>query len=135
MARYAAKPAGSPLGERLQALITASGYSRTGLASATGVPVTTLKRLVTEESPNPRLETLTALSKALGVSITELLEGDAPTKEVDPKARDSLMREIDAFKGEVAVAAGRGALHHEDITLLRAVMDHAVEKNTRGEKH
>lgn len=135
MARYAPKPAGSPLGKRIEALISASGYSRTGLASATGVPVTTLKRLVTEASPNPRLETLTALSKALGVSIAELLEGDAPTKGHAPMEREALVKEVDAFKEEVSVAAARGALRHEDITLLRSVMDHAVAKNAHGEKH
>lgn len=132
MARYAAKPAGSPLGKRLEALIESRGMSRTGLAQATGVPVTTLKRLVTETAPNPRLETLTLLSKALGVSMAYLLEGEPQTAGKDPALRETLTREADTFKEEVARAVAQGRLAAEDLELLSQVLAHAVEKNARG---
>jgi transcriptional regulator with XRE-family HTH domain len=65
---------GSPEGEKIRRLRLKTGMSQEGLAQRVGVTTHTIWRLENGPTFNPRLETLRALAKALGVPLKELLD-------------------------------------------------------------
>jgi DNA-binding XRE family transcriptional regulator len=71
-------PADEPaMGQRIQKLRRAAGYSQTGLARATGIPVGTIKNWE-QGIRTPRIDSAAKVCKALGVSVEALLvENDA----------------------------------------------------------
>lgn len=61
--------------ERLSGLLKTSGMSENDLAKAAGVEYTTVHRIVTGETENPRKNSLIPLAKALNVSVEYLYSG------------------------------------------------------------
>lgn len=61
------------LGDRLRALRKVRGITQQQLAGAAGLSISALARLEHGEDPNPRLATLQALAKALGVKVADLI--------------------------------------------------------------
>lgn len=68
-----------PFAERLARLRDASGLSQAALADKASVPLGTLRNLEQGQRVNPRLTTLAALARALGMGIDELT-GFKPAK-------------------------------------------------------
>jgi len=64
----------SPEGEKIRRLRLKAGMSQESLAQRVGVTTHTIWRLENGPTFNPRLETLRALAKALGVPLEELLD-------------------------------------------------------------
>jgi transcriptional regulator with XRE-family HTH domain len=63
---------GPPEGERIRRLRLRAGMTQESLAQRVGVTTHTIWRLERGPTFNPRLETLRALAKALGVPLKEL---------------------------------------------------------------
>lgn len=61
-------------GERIRRLRLRAGMTQESLAQRVGVTTHTIWRLENSPTFNPRLETLRALAKALGVPLKELLD-------------------------------------------------------------
>lgn len=64
--------AAKPLSVRLKEAREAAGLTQLELATASGVAVATVSQLEQGRMANPRLDTLRALAKALGVTLDEL---------------------------------------------------------------
>ena len=64
----------SPEGRAVRRLRIKAGISQENLAQQVGVTTHTIWRLENKSSFSPRLKTLRAIGKALGVSLTDLLE-------------------------------------------------------------
>lgn len=63
--------------ELIQKLMDEQGVSKEELAQKSGVPLATIKRITSGQTDNPYFDTMTALVKALGGSIDQLLyDGD-----------------------------------------------------------
>ena len=73
------------LGERLMVYRKRAGLTKTELAEAANISVTTLSKYENDEVLSPNIDTLYLLSTALGVSINKLILGIE-----DPKARQTL---------------------------------------------
>ncbi|HXM96048.1 MAG TPA: helix-turn-helix transcriptional regulator [Candidatus Dormibacteraeota bacterium] len=69
----AAKNKSSPEGAILRRLRTKSGITQEDLAHRVGVTTHTIWRLENGHTFNPRLDTLRAIAKALGVNVVALL--------------------------------------------------------------
>jgi transcriptional regulator with XRE-family HTH domain len=63
----------SPEGARIRRLRAKSGMSQEDLARRVGVTTHTIWRLENGRSFNPRLDTLRAIAKALGVGVVALI--------------------------------------------------------------
>ena len=61
------------LGDRVKKLRAAKGISQEGLASLSGLTVSSVAKVEQGKMKNPRLDTLEKLAKALGVKIGTLL--------------------------------------------------------------
>jgi transcriptional regulator with XRE-family HTH domain len=73
------------MGERLQRLRLAAGFSQSQLARKAGVPVATLKNWE-QDRRGPRLETAVLVAQALGISLDVLagLSAEAPPPPAEP---------------------------------------------------
>jgi transcriptional regulator with XRE-family HTH domain len=73
-----------PLQDKLKALRRAAGLSQEALAVAAGLSGSLVRKIEQGESLDPRMSTLKALAKVLGVSLDELTaddEGEAPKRK------------------------------------------------------
>lgn len=121
------------LGERIASIAQRQGLSLAALARSTGVPRTTLNRLVSSEGGNPGLETLEKLAGALGVTVSQLLD-NAPEKVCDPLAGCDAgeVGRHKAFIADFTAASAKGQIQHDDVELLRRVLAHCIQKNERS---
>ena len=62
------------LGDRIRAFRAAQGLTQDALAARAGLHRVHVTQIEGGRYPSPRLDTLRRLTKALGVSLTELLE-------------------------------------------------------------
>ncbi len=60
------------LADQLKRLCEGAGQTRGGLAAATGLNVSMVARLEQRQQVDPRLSTLRALARALGVTVSDL---------------------------------------------------------------
>jgi transcriptional regulator with XRE-family HTH domain len=74
-----------PIGDRLKRLRKAAGMTQQALATAAGLSMSAIIHIEAGRIPDPRLSTLKALARALGVTLDELgsnggepAEGSAP---------------------------------------------------------
>ncbi len=68
-----------PIKDRVKELRTAAGLTQQALATAAGLSVSAVVQIESGKIPDPRVSTLRALAKALGVGLDELAgEEDAP---------------------------------------------------------
>ena len=63
-----------PIAQRLRELRADAGLSQQALAVAAGLSVSIVAQLERGATANPRISTLLALAKALGVAVDELLK-------------------------------------------------------------
>jgi transcriptional regulator with XRE-family HTH domain len=63
-----------PLKDRLRELRTAAGLTQQALAFKAGLSVSVVAHIESGRIPDPRLSTLRALAKAMGVALGEFLE-------------------------------------------------------------
>ena len=75
----------SSFGERLRAARTAKGISQMALARQTGLSLSLIAQLEQGLTSDPKLSTLRALARALGVTLDELGQEDEPP--APPKGR------------------------------------------------
>lgn len=68
---------GSDLGARVRRLRATAGMTQQQLAVAAGLAVSNVAQIEQGKIPDPRLSTLRALAKAMGVTVSDLA-GDAP---------------------------------------------------------
>jgi transcriptional regulator with XRE-family HTH domain len=61
-----------PLKDRLKRLRTAADLTQQDLAMKAGLSISAVVQIESGKIPNPRMDTLRALAKALGVSLDEL---------------------------------------------------------------
>jgi transcriptional regulator with XRE-family HTH domain len=80
------------------------GWSDNQLAEKSGVPQPTISRFFAETSESMMLDTLSALTKALGVTVAEVI-GEKPI-EIDDKTRRVMkaMQEMADYKKDVVVS-------------------------------
>jgi transcriptional regulator with XRE-family HTH domain len=97
--------------ETLRRLRTVRGLSLSDLARASGVAKATLSGLETGAA-NPTLETLWALSAALGVSLGELVEPPLPSMTV-VRAQEGTVVRGDSVIGRLVSTFEAGAIRHE----------------------
>jgi transcriptional regulator with XRE-family HTH domain len=64
------------LAQQLRALRRTAGFSQQALAVAAGLSLTVVAQLEQGVGTDPRLSTVLALTRALGVTISELLPGE-----------------------------------------------------------
>jgi transcriptional regulator with XRE-family HTH domain len=64
------------IASRLKTLRESRGFSQQALADAAGVHVSVVFKIEQGQSVDPRISSLVALAKALGVSIAEFTEDD-----------------------------------------------------------
>jgi transcriptional regulator with XRE-family HTH domain len=101
------------LGERIKILRLEAGLSLPDLADRAQISKSVLFQLETSDSPNPSLETLQKVAKALGVTLANLLDkGGVRTKRGVPPDRVD-----DALKEMIA------SLNKEDVTVNEATLD------------
>jgi transcriptional regulator with XRE-family HTH domain len=74
-----------PIKDRLKQLRTAANLSQQALAIKAGLSVSAVVKLEAGGIPNPRVNTLQAIARALGVKVDDLLEEE---EEPGPKAEE-----------------------------------------------
>jgi transcriptional regulator with XRE-family HTH domain len=76
-----------PIKDRLRELRTAAGLTQQALAVKAGLSVSAVVQIENGTIPDPRISTVRALAKALGVSLSLLgeEEGDLPPPEPPPE--------------------------------------------------
>jgi transcriptional regulator with XRE-family HTH domain len=72
-----------PIGDRLKELRKAHPMTQQALATAAGLSMSVIIHIEAGRIPNPRLDTLRKLAKALGVTLDELAGGDEPEAEAE----------------------------------------------------
>lgn len=83
------------LGERIKILRLEAQLSLPALAEKAEISKSVLFQLETSEAPNPSLETLQKIAKALGVTLAALLEkGSVRAKRVMPDRIDDALKEM-----------------------------------------
>jgi len=88
----------------LQKVIGEKGWSHNLIAEKSGVPQPTISRFINGESKAMELENLSAICKALGVSVAEVI-GERPI-ELDDNARRVIkaMEQLPEYKKQVVVS-------------------------------
>lgn len=83
------------LGERIRILRLEAHLSLPELADKAGISKSVLFQLETSDAPNPSLETLQKIAKALGVTLAALLQKDSVrAKRVMPDRIDDALKEM-----------------------------------------
>jgi transcriptional regulator with XRE-family HTH domain len=72
-----------PIKDRLKRLRKAAGLTQQALAVKAGLSMASVIHLEGGRTPDPRMSTLLALAKALGVTVDELTGEDAPAGPAD----------------------------------------------------
>jgi len=100
------------LGERIKILRLESHLSLPDLADKAGISKSVLFQLETSEAPNPSLETLQKIAKALGVTLAVLLEkgGVKAKRGVLPDRIDDALKEMIASLAKQDIATNEAAL-------------------------
>jgi transcriptional regulator with XRE-family HTH domain len=62
-----------PLGKRIEDLALRQGMTMEQLAAAARIPVSTLYRVTTGETPDPRVSTVQAIAAALRITVDRLI--------------------------------------------------------------
>lgn len=95
-------------GRRLRGWREEQGLTLRHVSEASGISIAYLSDLERGKLINPTLDTLTALARALGVSLNKLL-GLEPTEAVDDRYPAALeeLRQVPAFRDAVTSAAAR----------------------------
>lgn len=62
-----------PLGKRIEDLAVRQGMTMEQLAAAASIPVSTLYRVTTGETPDPRVSTVQAIATALRITVDRLI--------------------------------------------------------------
>jgi transcriptional regulator with XRE-family HTH domain len=81
-----------PLKDRLKQLRKAAGLTQQGLAMKAGLSVSAVVQIENGTIPDPRISTLRALAKAMGVTLDQLAgeddgdQGEAPAEGPEPPA-------------------------------------------------
>lgn len=65
--------------DRLRELRTAAGKTQQELATAAGLSWSVIAQIEQGKTPNPRLDTLQALARALGVTVSRLIGEEEAT--------------------------------------------------------
>lgn len=68
----------TPLGERVERLFRAKGYSMSSFARALGIAPSSLRETLAEEGRVPSVQTALEMSRLLGVPIRYLIYGEGP---------------------------------------------------------
>ena len=75
-------PEGFPrLAGNLEALLKTKNLSASKIAQKLGIPMMTIRRLLSGETTDPRISTLKIIADHLGVSVNSLVEDNYPTAE------------------------------------------------------
>jgi transcriptional regulator with XRE-family HTH domain len=78
-----------PIKDRLKELRTAAGLSQQALAFRSGLSISTVVKLEAGHIPNPRVNTLKLLARALGTSLDRLAamdeDDEPPAAEAEPE--------------------------------------------------
>lgn len=100
------------LGERIKILRLEAGLSLPDLADKAGISKSVLFQLETSDSPNPSLETLQKIAKALGVTLAALLDkgGVRAKRGTLPDRIDDALKEMIASLSKENVAVNEAAL-------------------------
>ncbi|MFL1404216.1 helix-turn-helix domain-containing protein [Marinobacter sp. M1N3S26] len=118
--------------EWLRKLMDKRGISQYKLASLSGVPQPTIQRILSGESKNPKADTLSKLSRALGSDDFDdrydLSRGETSVppelnsllSEASPRSYKQLMK--------IAEAAANGRLTEDDVNLLNAIAERIANK-------
>lgn len=100
------------LGERIKILRLEAGLSLPDLAAEARISKSVLFQVETSEAPNPSLETLQKIAKALGVTLAALLEkgGVKAKRGVLPDRIDDALKEMIASLAKQNIEANEAAL-------------------------
>lgn len=99
------------LGERIKILRLEAQLSLPALAEKAEISKSVLFQLETSEAPNPSLETLQKIAKALGVTLAALLEkGSVRAKRVMPDRIDDALKEMIADLRREKIPVNEAAL-------------------------
>ncbi len=80
------KPTAFDFSENLKTLMESKGFHAAGLSLAAGLNRRAVSDIFDGASKNPRMQTVQALARALGVSVNRLLGDDAPGSTVESSA-------------------------------------------------
>lgn len=78
-----------------------SGLTKPILSELSGVPLATIKRIFSGETPSPQFQTVVALVRAMGGSLDELCDFPKPEVEVDTIPSPTVEL-ISAYQGTIA---------------------------------
>jgi transcriptional regulator with XRE-family HTH domain len=99
------------LGERIKILRLEGDLSLPDLADKAGISKSVLFQLETADSPNPSLETLQKIAKALNVTLAALLQKDSVrAKRVMPDRIDDALKEMIGDLRKQKLTANEAAL-------------------------
>jgi transcriptional regulator with XRE-family HTH domain len=100
------------LGERIKILRLEAGLSLPDLADKAGISKSVLFQLETSDAPNPSLETLQKVAKALGVTLAALLDkgGVRAKRGILPDRIDDALKEMIASLSKENIAVNEAAL-------------------------
>lgn len=104
------------IGKLLKAAMTQQGMSENELARRSGVPQSTINRILSGQSRDPRQSNLAKLERVLGVNLSGGMRYQlTPMADWDDGTPlDSDDVEVPLYK-EVELAAGEGSAHHVEI--------------------
>lgn len=79
----------------IKTLLQRSGMSQSDFCRRSGVPPTTLSRLINEsEDVTPRLDTVEAIARGFGVSISDLCSEHCPEESAMPSSPRQLAKQL-----------------------------------------
>jgi transcriptional regulator with XRE-family HTH domain len=83
----------STISENMKRLRAAAGMTQQSLAIAAALSVSVVSQIEQGTNSDPRMTTLVALARALGVTVDALISGEAPTtgQAVDEAAEEKLV--------------------------------------------
>lgn len=118
----------------LKRLIIRDGIRPADLARSTGVPPTSLSRFINNETSNPQLETLLALSKAFGVTVGQMA-GEESIPGLDEDIRGQLVLPYPKspktmrLQQAISQADAQDALNPDVIDALFSIIEHLSEQH------
>lgn len=119
----AATTSSAALLQNLTALLERHGLSQAEFARRSGVPATTLNRVINdlEGGLSPRLDTVEAIAQGFGLTVGDLLSGAVPEGGTPADPPHNLARQLSRLVEDFVVcdAAGR-------IAVLRAAEENAA---------
>jgi len=118
--------------KNLTTLLEKYGLSQAEFARRAGVPTTTLNRVVNdlEHGSSPRLDTLDAIARGFGITVSELLAGEVPPDARPAPAAYLLGRQLSRLIEDFVASDGAGRL-----AILRAAEENAAASDRRRDEH